>query len=142
MKITYLLILTSTLFITGCSTNGVYDPVRTAQVEEAIRPIAAAGVRAAALSHPQYIPYINAVGAVFCKVEATGQFKPSDVIAEINKLAPPSKDPVLLAVRDNLTGFYAFFFSKQVVDIAPDKWPAHLAKVLCESIDSGLAGVQ
>lgn len=135
------IILTIALCV-GCQTAGKFDPVKTAQIEAAVNPIAAAAVRAAAMSHPQYVPYIKAVGSVFCKIEAGGQFKPADVLAEINKLVPPAKDPVLLAARDSLTSLYAFFFNKQVVDVSPEKWPGVLAKIVCTAIDSGLAGIQ
>lgn len=137
-----LIVLTLSLPFIGCRTAGVYDPVKTAQVEEAIRPVTAAAVRAAVLSHPQYIKYVKAIGDVFCKIEAGGKFTPSYVFDEVNKLIPPSKDPVLLAARDLLTSSYGFYFNKKVVDLDQIKWPAHLAKILCEGINTGLAGIE
>lgn len=137
-----LLIGTCSILLAGCQTAGVYDPVKTAQVEEAIRPVTAAAVRGAVLSHPQYIPYVKAIGVVFCKIEAGGNFTPTYVLEEVNKLIPPSKDPVLLAARDLLTSSYGFYFNKQVVDLDQSKWPAHLAKILCEGINTGLAGIE
>lgn len=129
--------------IVACRTNGVYDPVKTAKVQAAIRPITAALVRAEATAQPQNVPYIRALGRVFCQMQTNADFSPKYLTAEIDKLGSPFiHDQLVMILKDTIISLYTINYEDRFrAELAPDRWPIFLAELLCNGISSGLAGI-
>lgn len=136
----FCLLLFAAICLTGCTTSGVYDPVKTAKVQASVKPVVAALVRAEVAAQPQNVTYIRSVGNVFCQMQTNGNFTPAYLTAEINKLTTPLvHDQIVLLVRDTLISLYEINYADRFkAELAPDKWPAFLAELMCGGINAGL----
>jgi len=130
----------------GCKTAGVYDPVKSSQVVAAIQvPVQSTLLRVLRKS-PQHsdeiAAYIRAVGNVFCAASITGRFTPEQLIAEIEKVTQPLQskvDPLVIDVKNAAVALYTIFYAQRhSAELSPEKWPAHVAKLLCSAIDTSL----
>lgn len=124
----------------------VYDPVRSAQVVAALRVPVQETVSRIILNSPQHsneiATYFRAVGTVFCKIHDTGVFDPTAVLSEIDRVTGPLQknvDPIAITLKNAAFALYAIFYAqKHSAELPADRWPAHVAELLCKSIDGGL----
>lgn len=139
------------LWLTGCTIlnpdgTRTYDPVKSAQVVAALTVPVQETVRRVIVNSPQHsdeiAAYFRAVGNVFCRMEATGQFTPDQLIAEVEKATQPLQtkvDPLAITVKNTAVALYTIFYSQRhTAQLSPEKWPAHVAKLFCTAIDVGL----
>lgn len=152
MKKNLLVIAFVALAFPACSTlnplTGVleYDPVKTEQVKAAIEPFVTAALGSAiaknGVKHPELAEYYRSVGRVFCKMEATSTFSVDFLVEEINKLATPAlakSDPLVLLAKDAAIALYRInYAARHRAELPADKWPAHVAGLLCNGIDTAL----
>lgn len=132
----------------------VYDQVKTDTVKAALKPVVSGSITAVLLNNPtkkeEYGAYFRSVGNVFCNMRVSGEFTPSFLIREVERLTlqlQSQAPPLVLVAKQSLIGLYEAFYAQKVrAELPPDKWPAHVADLFCDAIDtalkdSGLQGV-
>ncbi len=145
-KLILTLILAAGLPLCGCKTAGVYDSVKTDQVKAALTPITASVVRRVILTSPQHADEIalssRAVGSVFCSAAASGSLGPEQVLAAVDAATAGLQagvDPEIIDAKNALLAIYRIFYGDRFrAELPADKWPRHVADLICASIDQGL----
>lgn len=151
ITLTILALAAVLLLSPGCSTTGpdgsrVPDPVKTAKVKAALQPVLSSIVTRVLENNRAHAAeiggYFRAVGSIFCRMEATGQFSPDVLLAQANALGAPAiagMDPAITDVKNALLSLYQIQWADRLnVDVSPDRWGGFLAALFCESIDTGL----
>lgn len=121
----------------------VYDPVKTEQVKAVATAVITSGVRRAIQHNADRAMdisrYFRAVGGIFCRMQETKQFEPSWLIDEANKIVPLKQTDYATDVMNAAVALYRINYAARfTAELSPEKWPANVAEVLCQSIDSGL----
>lgn len=141
------LLLASLLLSTGCkTTTGAYDPVRSAQVVAALKVPIQESVTRIIRNSPEHSDeianYFRSIGNVACKMELTGLFTPEQLLTEIDKVTGPLQSkvpPLAITIKNTAVALFTIFYAERLrAELPPDKWPAHVAKLLCGAIDGGL----
>ncbi len=153
MKMTMLAVALSVGLITGCTTTGpngtkVPDVARTEKVKAVAESVSTLVLRRALQRFPteadEIARYARAVGAVFCEMQATKKFNPESLEAGIAAITLPLITDETVAAyvadaRDVLKLTYRVFYADRFdAELPPEKWPAVVADVFCNSIDRGL----
>jgi hypothetical protein len=137
----------------GCTTTNPqtgqneFDPVKTEQVKAALEPVITQGVRrvlAHNKSHAAEIAqYVGAAGHVFCEMDRTGNFEPSYLITELDKLVAPNiGDDYLLSIKDAAIALYRINYAQRfTAELPENEWPRQVANLFCQAITRGLLGV-
>lgn len=144
------------VLFSGCKTTdpltgkAVYDPVKTAKVHEAVKPIVQTAVsqviarntnETAAISG-----YFRDFGGVFCQMHHLKQFSPEFLAQQIGERLTgaaanlkPETQLWVLTGKNLIVALYGIRFAdRNNAEIPPDGYLAFLSKLFCESIDQGL----
>lgn len=139
-----LLIVSASILVLlcGCSTAGVYDPIKTAKVHDAVEPVVASIVRRVVQNSPEHADqlgvYFRAVGTVFCTMKTNGNFSPTYLVDQLNTLVVPNNQDIADA-KNLIVALYKINYADRFqADLSPEKFPAFLADLLCSSIQLGL----
>ena len=126
----------------------VPDKVKTEQVKDVSEAVVKVAMRRALQQFPNEAEnialYARAAGGVFCDMKATGKFSPETLEAGIYALVLPeitNKEALtyLQDARDLMLLTYRSFWRQRFeAELNPDKWPAVVAEIFCDSIDQGL----
>lgn len=148
-----LLSIMSLLLTMGCKTTQpdgqvVYDPVKTAQVKEALEPVVRIPVRRVIMNSPQHSKeialYFRSVGGVFCRMAAEKQFDPTTLTVELQKLLPPKvlENQDVQALIDLKVAFeklYKLYWNDRLrADFPPEGYLVNVCDFFCTSIGNGL----
>lgn len=134
---------------TGCTTfnpgtgHNEYDPVKTSQVKQALKGGVSTTITALLLKekNDDVANYLRSIGTVFCQMRNTGEFSPSFLIGQIDKIVNDKvrQNVVVIALKNTVISLYSIFFEQRHhAELPPDKWPYHLADLFCQSIHQGL----
>ena len=149
MKKTILLLVPIVLCVlsqTGCQTAGHYDPVKTAQIQAALEPIASGALRRAILNSPHHAAetanYARAIGGVFCDMSATSQFDPLYLITALDRATAGLQadvDPLIIDTKNALIAIYEIAWADRLrAELPPDSWLKFTADFVCDVIDRTL----
>lgn len=140
----------------GCKTTDpltgkkVYDPVKTAKVQEAVKPVLQTAVSQAIARNTNdavvIAGYLRGVGTIFCQMHRDKKFAPEYLASEINSrlsglltsLKPDTQLWVLTA-KNLMVALYGIRFADRAnADIPEDGYLAFLSELFCNSINQGL----
>lgn len=138
--------------LTGCTTTDPttgekkFDPVKTQAAKDTIQPIAASSVRRVITNSPQHsdaiADYFRSIGTAFCKMEATGNFSPQQLVDAADAATAKLQagvDPFVIDLKNAIVALYKLNFGARFnAELPPDKWPAFVASVFCQGISQGL----
>lgn len=139
-----LLLLTGCTILNPITGKKEYDPIRTEQVKAALEPVAAGAIRRIIFNSPQHsdqiAEYFRSIGKIFCQMDASGEFSPETLIAEVDKLtAPLIGDVYIIDIKNALLALYRINYADRFrAELPPDKWPRQIASLFCGAIDRGL----
>lgn len=121
-----------------------FDPVKTEKVKAALELPITGGIRRVINNSPNHSAeigaYFAAVGRVFCSMQEQKAFDPLYLVGEINAIATPDiNDETILDIKDSLISLYRIFYADRFrAELSPEKWPYHVADLMCQSIDTAL----
>jgi len=124
------------------------DPAKTEKVKAVAEAVTTLALRRALERFPQDADaialYARAVGTVFCDMQFTKRFDPETLEVGIAALLLPElRDPQVQGyvqdARDVLRVSYRIFWADRFnAELPADKWPAVVASIFCDSIDTAL----
>jgi hypothetical protein len=134
---------------TGCKSTDpatgtrVYDPIKTAQVKDALRPVITDPLSRVLRNSPEHAVvignYYRGVGGVFCAMQATKQFDPQFLINAVNSIAVPQLDPTVVTIKNALIALYSIFYrARHTAELPEDQFLFHLSELFCSSVNQAL----
>jgi hypothetical protein len=152
MNQTKILILAVALSLAACTSvnqntgEREFDPVKTAKVKAAAEPLISGGIAIALANNPekkdQLASYFRSLGNVFCRMSQEDSFNPEFLLTEANTATQPFQaglDPYALTVKDSIIALYKILYADRFhAELDAEKWPKHVADVLCNGINQGL----
>jgi len=155
-KLIGFLSLALVIFALGCKTtdpltgNKVYDPVKTAKIHEAVKPIlqtAVSQIIARNTNDAVVISgYFRGVAEVFCQMDRDKQFSPESLAQQVGERLngvisslKPDQQLWILTAKNLIVALYGIRFAdRNNADIPEDGYLSFLSKLFCQSIDQGL----
>lgn len=151
--LTYLLclsVLTALSLSFGCKTAGVYDPGKTAAVENLVQPVISEVVTLTIDNNQpikaQLGDYYRAFGGVFKSMAVNTNFSVTYLVEQADaataslqaKLPPNKQSLVSLGKGAVLLLYQELIAPKGEVPLNPERAPAHVALVIWKGIDAAL----
>lgn len=134
----------------GCTTvdssgQAKYDPIKTADVKAAIRPLIVLGADEAfraVKDKDALAEALRGLGHVFLDMKRTGTFSPDFLVSELDartERLQAKLDHRWIAIKEGVIALYSVAYNHRAdAELSPERWPWHVADILSAAIDAAL----